>query len=258
MNVNQYIKSGKIEAYLHGNLSYKDAREVERFAKKHPEILERLESLKAVIGKSGIPSSPMDEVFLDKGEPKEEMASVQPTSTTWGGALYSLLFGLCVLGLIVSMGLNVYFSGRLVKEQRTVAAFQTYKKNTTLEKEVMMDRYNALNEQLKIALNLDYVRVNLLPFKETFGYEAVVFWRAETSETVIYTDKLPALEGRQYQLWSINKGIYASAGPFSPTLELQPMGPVFEADAFAVTVEPEGGSDKPNISQLVILGDVPE
>ncbi len=258
MNVNQYIKSGKIEAYLHGHLSYKEAREVEGIAQKHPEISERLETLKSIIGKSGIPSSPMDEVFLDKDDPKEEMASVEPTASSWGGALYSLLFALCVIGLILSMALNVYFSNRLVKEQRIVASFQTFQKNAALEKEVLMSRYNAINDQLKVALNLDYTRVNLLPFKEEFGYDAVVFWRPETSEVIIHSDNLPALREGNYQLWSIVRGVYSSVGVFSPSLELQPMSLVSEADAFAITIEPNGEREKPDISQLVILGSVPK
>lgn len=76
---------------------------------------------------------------------------------------------------------------------------------------------------------------------------------------VLVAGNLPALpEDRVYQLWTITGGVPRSAGVFRPAaagaalhrIEELPEGPV---EAWAVTVEPEGGVPQPT-GEMVLLG----
>jgi anti-sigma-K factor RskA len=85
--------------------------------------------------------------------------------------------------------------------------------------------------------------------------KAVVFWNPETKEVYLNPGSLPpAPEGREYQLWAIADGAPVDAGLFhAATQEARPMKPVSAASAFAVTLEPAGGSPTPT-GEMYVLG----
>ncbi len=78
------------------------------------------------------------------------------------------------------------------------------------------------------------------------------------------TNKLPALAANQdYQLWYISKSGPVDAGVFQVdqegygVIEIRNLPQnLSEISAFAVTLEPKGGSAKPTLDQMVLLGEV--
>ena len=68
---------------------------------------------------------------------------------------------------------------------------------------------------------------------------------------------LPALsEDQQFQLWAIVDGKPVDAGIFNREEGFQMMKEIQGAKAFAVTVEPRGGSTSPSLDTMVVLGEV--
>ena len=64
-----------------------------------------------------------------------------------------------------------------------------------------------------------------------------------------------APQGMQYQLWAIVNKKPVSAGVFEYSLNtLQPMKGFYTAEAFAITLEPAGGSESPTVEQMYVLG----
>jgi anti-sigma-K factor RskA len=90
------------------------------------------------------------------------------------------------------------------------------------------------------------------------GYESAVYWDSESSEVILATNNLPTLsENEQYQLWAIVDGKPVDAGVFDATDALATMkGISGEAVAFAVTIEPKGGSINPTMEKMVMIGNV--
>ncbi|MGB3617133.1 MAG: anti-sigma factor, partial [Catalinimonas sp.] len=65
--------------------------------------------------------------------------------------------------------------------------------------------------------------------------------------------------GKQYQLWGIAGGQPVSMGVFNlPTggAELQAVAAVPNAQAYAVTLEPTGGSPTPTLDQMYVMGEI--
>jgi anti-sigma-K factor RskA len=63
----------------------------------------------------------------------------------------------------------------------------------------------------------------------------------------------------QYQLWALVNGKPVDLGVFDANgkLEgLQVMKNIGEAQTFAVTLEPKGGSISPTMSQLMVMGNI--
>lgn len=86
----------------------------------------------------------------------------------------------------------------------------------------------------------------------------------ENARGSFVTDNLPSLaENQDYQLWYIGKSGPVDAGVFH--VDAEGVGVVdirnlpqdtSEITAFAVTIEPKGGSQKPTLEQLVLLGKI--
>lgn len=66
-----------------------------------------------------------------------------------------------------------------------------------------------------------------------------------------------APEGFQYQLWAIVDGAPVDAGLLEGLEDWQNMKDISgEAVAFAITLEPEGGSASPTMEEMVVIGNV--
>lgn len=89
--------------------------------------------------------------------------------------------------------------------------------------------------------------------------EVDVFWDKSAQEVFVAVNNLNDLSDEyDYQLWAIG-----STGPIGiglvnsgKKLTLQQMQAVANAGVFAITIEPKGGSQKPTLDKLVVIGDV--
>ena len=65
-------------------------------------------------------------------------------------------------------------------------------------------------------------------------------------------------KGHQYQLWAIVDKKPVSLGVFDKTdadsVEMKEMGSVVAPQAFAVTLEPRGGSVNPTMDEMMVIG----
>ncbi len=86
----------------------------------------------------------------------------------------------------------------------------------------------------------------------------LVYWSPKNQVTLITDARLPALgPDQQYQLWALDNGKPIDAGVFDlKTLQDSNLyaKPIAAAQAFAVTVEPKGGSTHPTLSTLTLMG----
>lgn len=90
---------------------------------------------------------------------------------------------------------------------------------------------------------------------------AQVYWNVEDQQIVMDRGNMPPPpEGQDYQLWAIVDGTPTSLGVYPWSEEaLEPTfmsGEIDAASAFAVTIEPKGGSEKPTLSNLFVIGEV--
>ncbi len=88
------------------------------------------------------------------------------------------------------------------------------------------------------------------------GKEASLFWNEAQGKAYLSAGSLPPPPpGKQYQLWSIADDIPYDAGLLLPGVaNLQSMNEVTKAQAFAITLEIEGGSPTPTLDQMVAMG----
>ena len=86
-----------------------------------------------------------------------------------------------------------------------------------------------------------------------------VLWDQNAQEVFIAVNNLNDLSDEfDYQLWAIGDDGPIGIGLVNSgeKLTLQQMEAVAQAGAFAITIEPKGGSKSPTLEKLVVLGEV--
>lgn len=256
MNVKEYIESGILELYATGALSENEMREVEAMAQKHPQVASELDIITSTLEHFATlhaekPSAHVRENILNNLNSRTAKNS---TRTYWLlAATLALLLG--------SIFLNVFL---YTKKQNLETALSSEKRNLALSDSAriaLQGRSDTLAKDLAI-LNLPYgTPVVLKGLKIAPNAASLVVW--DTVSKVVYIDpkNLPAPpKGMQYQLWALVGGQPVDAGVFrmKKGMAMQKMKVIEEAQAFAITLEKEGGSPFPTMENLYVLGKVAE
>jgi len=162
---------------------------------------------------------------------------------------------------VISTALAIFFALRYYEvEERFTALLE---QNAIMAEDLQSNqvRLENLDTQLDKLLGGNFERVFMkgegLPIQEDARVD--VFWDRSTEEVLLSVDNLAALdEERDYQLWAIGPDGPIGIGLVNPQerLTLQQMQAISQADAFAITIEPKGGSQSPTLEQLVVLGEV--
>ncbi|MDN3724075.1 anti-sigma factor [Aequorivita sp. SDUM287046] len=260
MTPEEIIASGNLELYVCGALSPEEATEVEQAIAAHPEVKREVElieeSLILLAETVAPPVSAMVWTYIldsirnvrDDGNGKVRKLN-WPAITGWAAAI---LF----LGGIMWM---------LKQTNDLNDALQvTTTQNTILkeEKSTVESKLAENDKTLEILRSRDY-RTYTLPGNQAVAPEAFAKVYLHNKENVAYIDVsgLPTPpRGKVYQVWSLKME------PLTPTSVglIDPVNKTAEnlyrfvdfpmPEAIGITLEPEGGSDTPTLSQLYTLG----
>ena len=89
--------------------------------------------------------------------------------------------------------------------------------------------------------------------------KAVVFWNESEKQVMLAGVELPeAPADKQYQLWALVDGVPVDAGVFDSISDgrMLAMKSIAKSQAFAITLEPKGGSVSPHLDALYVMGNV--
>ena len=277
MNIQEYIESGKLELFLLGELTEHERAEVIAMAKAYPQIQQELDALEEAMfafdelsGKSPSPQlkekifASLEEDFAEKVPVKKEAPTPSPSPTETKVVKISPWKPFAIAASIVAIlasAAAVYFAGKFYDtEEKFISLLQ--------DQQVMADNLNQVKLQyeetgsrLDRLVAGDFRRVEMkgeaLPMQKDAKVD--VFWDQKAQEVFVAVNNLNSLSAEfDYQLWAIGKDGPVGIGLVNPgeKFTLQQMQAVAEAGAFAITIEPKGGSKAPTLDKLVVLGEV--
>jgi anti-sigma-K factor RskA len=271
VNIQDYIASGKLELFLLGELTEREREEVLALAKAHPEIQQELDALEEAMfsfdKKTGVaPSANVKERIFASLEADFQMTGTPPslapvTSTSVKLSPWkSFAIAASVVAILASAS-AIYFAGKF---------YDTEEKFTALlqDQQVMADNLNQVKQEfeetdsrLDRLISGDFRKVEMLGETLAMQKDAKVdvFWDQKAQEVFVAVNNLNSLSAEyDYQLWAIGKDGPVGIGLVNPgeKFTLQQMEAVAEAGAFAITIEPKGGSKSPTLEKLVVLGEV--
>lgn len=184
---------------------------------------------------------------------KSEIQSSTPPSdgTNNRGKHLPLWLGILLgaLGVILAIG---FFNAR---QQQRVLELENEELNIALQE---CERDQQSERPMAILRENGTSTILLLdPTRET-DQQAVVYFNPLSQKSYLDPFQLPAPEsGKQYQLWALIDNQPTDMGVF----DLPENGETFievpfimDADAFAITLEPAGGSVEPTLTDLQVIG----
>jgi len=248
--------------YSAGLLSVEEMRDVELKACQFAEIKTELElisnSMEKYAWKHSItpPTAIKQRIMkqIEAGDISPKVVSIQKPNRTM-----TLLAAASVALLIVAGAFAIKFSSQVSQYKNQVSQLQQAQDATQKELNETRNSLATNAEELALLTDTQTVKVEMKGTKLSPQSLALIYWNKKTQTVYLDIKNLPQTPGdKQYQLWFIDpvKGP-VSAGVFDVASGLMKMTNAPAAAAFAVTVEPRGGSVSPTLDQMVVVGNVP-
>jgi anti-sigma-K factor RskA len=262
MNTQEYIDSGILELYVYGVLDEKDTIEIASLEQSNSAIkLEIIAIEKSIINLSGSFAPKISAERYQKIKTALELGfgrviEMQPQSNTKAYLGWAASFA-----ILLGAG---YLYVQLNESQNTIATIETQK--SELQKSVVDLQFE--NQETSTALNIVRDSENTVV---TLGGQAVapksfarIYWNQEKQTVFVDASGLPTPpEGKVYQIWSLK--LVPTLTPTSIGLlddfnengqKIFAVDGTIGAEAFGITLEPDGGSTSPTMEQLYVLGKV--
>lgn len=278
MDIKAYISSGILEQYVLGMTSPAETEEVERLAEKHSVIRAEIEEIRSSLESyaqqfaqapppflkdkiwsaienkdSGMHNPQPDRAsYPAPGEaPVADEAFVQieraPFWQTYGVAASFILLAVSILA-------NLYLFSKLSKTEYLLSQATEERSRLATELEANQARYASLQTTRALLSNPENRIIQLAAGGDSTDAGIVVFWNQQKDQVALCVVNMPPPPpGRQYQLWAIVDKKPVDAGVFnSREVAVQNMKNISRAQAFAVTLEQEGGSPQPTGTILLV------
>ena len=292
MSIAEYISSGILERYVLGELPAEEATQVEAMAVKHPEVqreialventFETLAIQAAITPRADLrdqilfaieATSPAEIKSVERpapllGESKlHQRASRQSTidddarpkekKITYLQYGIAASLALAVLSAIAAF----YFRDQWKDTEQQLTQILAQNQEIASQYETASQRAVRLENDLSVVTSPNFQQVALTGVEASPDSQAAVYWNATSSQVYLRPSELPPNPtGQQYQLWAIVDGQPVSAGVFDVNAgeasQLLAMQDIQNAGAFAITLEPQGGSESPTMENMYVQGGV--
>jgi anti-sigma-K factor RskA len=266
----QYIESGILELYAAGALSPEEMAEVERRAASDPVIAQEIREIRETLAMldrhhSRAPRPEMRASVLAAID-REDAAgdspvavgepNVLPIGSTRLSPRYLLAASWALVAL--SFGAAAYFGAQWRSAVAEVEALREDNRRLATANSQIASRAETAEQALMIMRGTDYHAVQLAGTEHAPHAHPVVYWNPKSREVHVVAKNLPAPPpGKQYQLWAIRGDERIDAGVLDVRTaadSIQRLKDVEAAEAFAVTLEPAGGSPQPTLDAIFALG----
>jgi hypothetical protein len=271
-DIKAYIESGILELYVLGDVSPAEKLQVEEMASKHPVIkaeldeiersmelyaaenaIEPTEHMRDRILNSLVVNLADDNNFPTKASPvKDNVVTLTPPKQN---NFYKYAFAACLALLIASVVVIISMSNKLDDANTQLLALNSTNQH-------FANTVKFMDHQLSIYRDPSFKFVKLNPTVHAPKTASImVAFNPEKKKVMLDMANVNMPKNdkdHQYQLWAIVDKKPVSLGVFDKTdadsVEMKEMGSVVSPQAFAVTLEPRGGSVNPTMDQMMVIG----
>ena len=271
MNIQAIIESGDLELYVLGALPDAEVRKIASLAATHPDLRQEIEAIEKALmsyAEAQAPNGPSDQVLTGALAQIEEEEKAAPGSSeglvvpmnqrgSAAGRFQPIWAWAAAVALLIVSGIsNFLLYGDLNESQSQLLALQ--QENLEIAQNLNQASFQLGEVKEKMAF-LERPGIKRIELGGVPGHEddnVVVYWQPTEAKVLLTAAKLPeAPTGFQYQLWAIVDGQPVDAGLLEGLDNWQKMKAISgEAAAFAITLEPAGGSVGPTLDQMVVIG----
>ncbi len=271
MDKNDYISSGAIESYVLGLSDAQEVAEIEQLSLAYPEIKQAILEFEisleaAAVAQAATPATATKAKLIQALQTEFNIPVIEPVVPIQSNnppvltpvvpikSWYKYAVAASIL-LIASSSLNIYFYSKYKEVDAQNIALLEQKSILSASNQSMQVKYNDLYDNFQITNNPNIIKVILAGTNGNATDLATVFWDSKTKDVYLLQNQLPkAPAGKQYQLWALVDGKPVDAGTIGICNGVCKLKNIEKAQAFAITLEKEGGSPTPDLTQLHVLG----
>ena len=266
MNIREIIESGTIELYVMNALPVEEAARIKELALQYPEIQAEITALESALEQFGqahsvtprpeLKAQILAKIASETSPTENPQPTPKPIQSSPNIPTTPPLSILRFLPWILAAGLAgstfFFFQKNEANNKAKEDCSKTQKLNEVKSKKIIAD----LEFKLDVLKSPGTRAIALNGLKISPDSKVTVYWNSDGPNTFVNIQDLPEPPAnKQYQLWAIVNKKPVSAGVFEYSLNtLQPMKGFYTAEAFAITLEPVGGSESPTVEQMYVLG----
>ncbi|KHJ37804.1 putative anti-sigmaE protein [Pedobacter glucosidilyticus] len=280
------MESGVLELYVLGDLTPEEKLKVEEMAALYPEVKAELAEIEKTLGELADsyaiePSESSRDSFLSKLTFNEEEnitslptakaehnsqetlnkkeAEVIPLNNTKLN-FYKYSFAACFALLIMSVAALFVLYGNLQESKEQLAVLQSSNQDYANQVNYLDKKVESTNEILSVYTNPDFKMVELKGTANSPESKMLVAFNPKEQKVMIDMKNMSMPthdENHQYQLWALVDGKPVDLGVFDGVVSeaaMKKMKAIDKAQAFAVTLEPKGGSVNPTLEKMMVMG----
>ncbi|MDQ3020655.1 MAG: anti-sigma factor [Bacteroidota bacterium] len=269
MNTKEYIGSGILELYASGMLTESESKQVEEIIKKYPEVKDEYEYIQKTIYLSisnnlKTPSKKVKAEILNNIANRQDSFESNLNTVTEPSVkksdTYRYLMAASIAFLLLSLGANFFLWNKLNVAKNEIALLSEQKKIIVQEYEAVSRKLGKASMDMEIMEDRNYKMVDLKGLEKSPSSHVVAFWNPDTKKVYVEVKNLPMPPpDKQYQLWALSNGKPIDAGVMDvdpSDKSLHEMKSMQDAQAFAITLEPKGGSVNPTMDQMYAMGKI--
>lgn len=270
-DVKTFIESGILELYVLGDVTPAERKQVEAMIQTHPAVKAELNEIEKALELFASdhaiePPAPLrgkilnslvtnladDNNFKTKATeaPVVELKPAAAGNTNFYKYAFAASVALLIASVIALYSLN---SKLQQKDAQLVAA--------SLQNQKFSKTVDYMDSELDVYRDTSYKKMTLKGTQNLPQGSMVVAWNPVKKRVLIDLQSLEMPvndKEHQYQLWALVNGKPVDLGVFDKiegdSLNMKEMKSVANAQAFAVTREPRGGSVNPTMSEMMIIG----
>lgn len=269
-DIKAYMETGILELYVLGDITPQEKLQVEEMAAKHPLIKAELEEIElsmelyaqenAIEPAEALRNRVLGSILTNFGDDStftttasEEKNNVITLPAAKPNSFYKYAFAAC-LALLIASGIAIM--GLYNKLQDSYSQIATLQNNN----QHFANQVNFKEGELEVLRDSSFKFLKLQGTQHSPTSGLTLAW--SPAKKKVWIDlrslKMPLNDkGHQYQLWALVGGKPVDLGVFDKdqdSTDMKEMKSIASADAFAVTLEPRGGSASPTMDQMVVIG----
>lgn len=276
-DIKAYIETGILELYVLGDVTHNEKLQVEEMAQKYPAIkaeLDEIERAMELYAKENAVNPPenlrnrvLGSTLTNFGDDNnftgvpyhEENNSYETDDNVISlparkeNSFYKYAFAASLALLIASTIALINVYNKLQQSNNQLVAMQ-------LQNQQFANKVNLMDRELSVFHDPSFKLLKLQGTAKTPASGVTIAFSPEKKKVMIDMGnvKLPQNDkDHQYQLWAMVAGKPVDLGVFDASADstrMKEMKSIALADAFAVTLEPRGGSVNPTMDQMMVLG----
>jgi anti-sigma-K factor RskA len=259
VNIQEYISSGIVESYVLGLADAGERAEFEQLCRQYPELVKAREQFEETLEKHALanavqpPVAARQKVMAAIQESAAQSTPKIPTMESTSTPVRSMnAWRWVAAASIVLLAVSAWFAYSANRKNEVLAA-------TNRDLQSRLDSSDQLLQRIvgEKKAEQGVIVVNLEGTKNAPKSSASIFWDSAKANVYLVVENMPKLpNNKQYQLWAIIDDVPKDLGVFdvkNKNMIIKMQG-VQKAQAFAITIEKQGGSPTPTLDSMQVMG----